>query len=318
MEHFLDMKLLQPDYLSAILDRGLRIKKNPKKFSMALTGKKLYMLFQKTSTRTALSFAFAMTGLGGEYFMQKWDDSNFTVGEIQDETRYVSRSVDVIMARLKNNADINLMASYATVPVINGCCDKYHPCQAMADLLTIKELFGHLQVKLLYIGVRNNVLNSLMGSLPRMGGELYAITPIVNAPSEDPELNRMASQTGKFHDVGSGNPSVSELKEIVQKMDVVYTDTWIDMEFINDKKYEKIKNERISTMLPFQINSNLMKNSRAKVMHDMPVHAGYEISRDLVEAHMNIILQQAENRKWAQAGILLTLLENQEIKNLFR
>lgn len=318
MDHFLDLKLFQPDYLSAILDRALEVKKNPPKFSRALAGKKLYMLFQKTSTRTALSFAFAMTGLGGEYFMQKWEDSNFTIGEVQDETRYVSRSVDVIMARLKNNADINLMARYATVPVINGCCDKYHPCQAMADLMTIKELFGHLRIKLLYIGVRNNVLNSLMGSLPRMGGEMYAITPIINTPSDDQDLFRLAEQTGKFHDVGSGHPSVAEVKEIIKKVDVVYTDTWIDMEFINDNKFENLKNERINTMLPFQINTDLMKNSRAKVMHDMPIHAGYEISRDMVEAHINTILQQAENRKWAQAGILLTLLENQEIKGLFK
>jgi ornithine carbamoyltransferase len=313
MDHFLDLKQFQPAYLTKILDTALEVKKDPQKFSRALAGKKMYMLFQKTSTRTALSFAFAMTRLGGEYFMQKWDDSNFIVGEIQDETRYVSCSVDVIMARLKTNADINLMAQYSHVPVINGCCDKYHPCQAMADLLTIKELFGHLNVKVLYIGVRNNVLNSLMGSLPRLGAELYAVTPIVNAPSDDPELYRIALQTGKFHDVGSGHPSVGELKKITQEVDVVYTDTWIDMEFINDKKFESLKNERINTMLPFQINADLMKSSRAKVMHDMPIHAGYEISRDLVETHLGTILQQADNRKWAQAGILLALLDHKEL-----
>ncbi len=318
MDHFLDLQLFQPEYLSTILDRALEIKYNPQKFSRALAGKKMYMLFQKTSTRTALSFAFAMTGLGGEYFLQKWDESNFTVGEIQDETRYISRSVDVIMARLKSNLDINLMARYATVPVINGCCDKHHPCQAMADLLTLKELFGHLRVKMLYIGVRNNVLNSLMGSLPRMGGQLYAVTPIINAPSDDPDLYRLALKTGNFHDVGNGHPTLADLKEIVQDMDVVYTDTWIDMEFINDKKFENLKNERIKTMLPFQINDSLIQSSRVKVMHDMPIHAGYEISREMVEKHLNTILQQAENRKWAQASILLTLLENQEIQRLFR
>ena len=124
------------------------------------------MLFQKTSTRTALSFAFGMTALGGNYLIQNWQDSNFSIAEIRDEVRYVSRQADIIMARLKTNGDINLMAQYSYVPVINGCCNMYHPSQAIADLVTIKEIFGTLKIKLLYIGVKNNVLNSLADSLP--------------------------------------------------------------------------------------------------------------------------------------------------------
>lgn len=192
MNHLINFKRFTPDALGNIVERSQIIKKNPAKFAKALASKRMYMLFQKTSTRTSLSFAFGMTGLGGEYFLQNWEDSNFTVGEIQDEVRYVSRNVDVIMARLKTNEDINLMAKHSTVPVINGCCNKYHPCQAMADMLTIKEIFGNFKVKLLYIGVRNNVLNSLMDSLPRLGGELYAVTPIINEPSIDDELYKMA------------------------------------------------------------------------------------------------------------------------------
>jgi len=269
----------------------------------------MYMLFQKTSTRTALSFAFAMTGLGGEYFMQNWQDSNFGVGEMQDEIRYVSHNVDVIMARMKDIADIRSMAKYSTVPVIDGCSNMYHPCQAMADLLTVKEIFGNLNIKLMYIGVRNNVLNSLMDSLPRLGGRLYAVTPIVNAPSQDDELYQAALKTGNFIDVGRGAPQIQDIRDLVKEKHVVYTDTWVDMEFINDKKFEALKNERIAKMLPFQINKELLKGSRAIVMHDMPIHAGYEISREAVEQHMPTILQQAENRKWAQMAVLMTLLK---------
>jgi ornithine carbamoyltransferase len=308
MDHFINFKNTDPEYLKSILDLAQDIKKNPTKYSQTLAGKKLYMLFQKTSTRTALSFAFAMTGLGGEYFMQNWQDSNFGVGEMQDEIRYVSHNVDVIMARLKEISEVNLMAKYSTVPIIDGCCNMYHPCQAMADLLTVKEKFGSLKIKLMYIGVRNNVLNSLMDTLPKMGGQLYSATPIVNEPSKDEELYQAALKTGNFYDVGQGNPTPSEMQKLAKEMDVLYTDTWVDMEFINDKKFEGLKNKRVAKMLPFQINKDLLKGSKTIVMHDMPIHAGYEISREVVEQHMETILQQAENRKWAQMAVLISLL----------
>jgi ornithine carbamoyltransferase len=272
----------------------------------------MYMLFQKTSTRTALSFAFGMTGLGGEYFSQNWEDGNFAIGEIQDEVRYVAGNVDVIMARLKLNRDVNLMAKFSTVPVINGCCDKYHPCQAIADLLTIKELFGTLKVKLLYVGVRNNVLNSLVDSLPRLGGELFAVTPIINEPSIDNQLYKKAMKTGKFHDVDAGNPTIEDLKKLTKGVDIIYTDTWVDMEFIRDPKAKMLKKERIEKMLPFQVNTELLKNSKAIVMHDMPMHAGYEISREAIEAHISTILRQAENRKYAEQAILLAFLNRRK------
>jgi ornithine carbamoyltransferase len=309
MNHFINFKGFSPEYLENIINQTLEIKHNPAMYAKALEGKRMYMLFQKTSTRTALSFVFGMTALGGQYIIQNWEGSNFSVGEIQDEVRYVSRMADVIMARLKTNADINLMAKYSTVPVINGCCNMYHPTQAIADLVTIKEFFGNLKVKLLYIGVRNNVLNSLMDSLPSLGGELFAATPRINEPSIDEDLYEIALQTGKFHDIGGGNPLIGEVKKIVKEVDVVYTDTCIDMEFINDKAYEVLKEERTKKMLPFQINRELMQGSQAIVLHDMPIHTGYEISRELVEEHIENILQQAENKKYAAQSILMTLMK---------
>ena len=309
MKHFINFKDLSPDDLEAIIDRALEIKHNPSKYTTALAGKNMYMLFQKTSTRTALSFALAIKALGGEYLIQNWDDSNFAVGEIQDEARYVSSQVSIIMARLKTNADINLLAKYSTVSVINGCCNMFHPSQAIADLATIKELFGSLKIKLLYIGVRNNVLNSLMDSLPRLGGELYAAAPVINEPSIDTELYAAALQTGRFQDIGGGKPTIANIKKLIKDVDVVYTDTWIDMEFTNDPACAGLKEERIKKMLPFQINNELLKGSKTLVLHDMPIHTGYEISRETVEANIKNILQQADNRKYAAQSILLSLLK---------
>jgi ornithine carbamoyltransferase len=309
MNHFINFKDFTPDYLENIIDQALEMKHYPNQYAAVLEGKNLYMLFQKTSTRTTLSFAFGMTAMGGRYLIQNWADSNFSIAEIQDEVRYVSRQADIIMARLKTNEDINLMAQYSYVPVINGCCNRYHPSQAVADLVTIKELFGTLKIKLLYIGVKNNVLNSLADSLPRLGGEVFAVTPVVNEPSVDKELDATAFKTGKYHEIGSGHPTLTGVRKLIREVDVVYTDTWVDMEFINDKAYTGQKDERLKKMLPFQINAELLQDSKAVVMHDMPLHAGSEISRDIVETHLKTILQQADNRKYAAQSILFNLLK---------
>jgi ornithine carbamoyltransferase len=308
MIHLLNLKDHDSTFINQILEKASEIKSEPSKFRDILKTKRMYMLFQKTSTRTALSFGLGMVELGGVYFHQNWNDSNFAIGEIQDEVRYVGRNVDIIVARLRLNQDINTMAKYSSVPVINGCCNKFHPCQALADLLTVKELFGTLKIKMLYIGVRNNVLNSLMESLPRVGGELLSITPIVNQPSFDQSVLDLASSTGNYKNIDS-SISKEELKNLIKTVDVVYLDSWVDMEFFNDKGYEAVKNERIAKMMPFQINSEILEGSKALIMHDMPIHTGFEITRDVVEKNIDVILRQAENRRHAQNGILVTLLK---------
>ena len=257
MNHFINFKNFTPEYLENIIDQALEMKHYPNQYTQVLQGKNLYMLFQKTSTRTALSFAFGMTAMGGRYLIQNWKESNFSIAEIQDEVRYVSRQADIIMARLKTNWDINLMAQYSYVPVINGCCNKYHPSQAIADLVTIKEIFGTLKIKLLYIGVKNNVLNSLADSLPRLGGEVFAVTPVLNEPSVDKDLDAAALKTGKYHEVGSGHPTLAGIRKLIREVDVVYTDTWMDMEFINDNASDGLKEERLKRCC----RSRLMQNS---------------------------------------------------------
>ena len=283
MKHFVNFKNLKADEINKIIENAIIIKNNPGEFSDALRGKFLYELFQKTSTRTALSFSMGMEELGGKYFLQKWEDSNFKVGEIRDEVRYIGSNVDIIMARLKFNKDINEMAYYSPVPVINGCCNKYHPCQVMADLLTVKELFGTYNIKMLYVGVLNNVLNSLMESLPGLGGELFALTPIVNPASFDQEIIDCAEKTGNLHLLNHIEHTGKKLLNLVNHMDIIYTDSWVDMEFFSNSEFIEFKNERIEKMMPFQLNNELLSHSGAKIMHDMPIHAGYEISRDIIE-----------------------------------
>jgi len=165
MNHLLILRIVLRSIWTALSIKRWRSKRTRSNTPGPCAGKKLYMLFQKTSTRTALSFAFGMTGLGGEYFTQNWNDSNFYCRRDAGRSKICIAQRGRDHARLKNNADINLMAKYSTVPVINGCCDRFHPCQAIADLVTVKEIFGTLKVKLVYIGVANNVLNSLMDSL---------------------------------------------------------------------------------------------------------------------------------------------------------
>ncbi|MCQ2469962.1 MAG: ornithine carbamoyltransferase [Ruminococcus sp.] len=307
MKHMINFKNMDKEYLLDILDRAADIKKYPADYADCLKGKKMYMLFEKTSTRTALSFGLGMEELGGTYFNQAWRDSNFCVGEVRDEVRYVGRNVDLIMARLKENKTLVEMTTFSEVPVINGCCNMYHPSQALADMLTVKEIFGRYNIKMMYIGIKNNVLNSLAEILPLLGGQLYAMTPIVNEPSIDMELITKAKATGRYFELDPNMP-YEEFKKLVNGMNVLYTDSWIDMEFFNAPEYAKTKAERIEKMMPFQINAELLRSSQAIVMHDMPIHAGYEISREIVENNIDFILRQAENRRHAEKGILHKML----------
>ncbi|MFY9813177.1 MAG: hypothetical protein WCF70_02740 [Dehalococcoidales bacterium] len=131
----------------------------------------------------------------------------------------------------------------------------------------------------------------------------------MNEPSVDKELDATAFQTGKYHEIGSGHPTLTGVRKLIREIDVVYTDTWVDMEFVNDKACAGLKEERLKKMLPFQINAELLQGSKAVVMHDMPIHAGFEITRDVVETHIKTILQQADNRKYAARSILFNLLK---------
>ncbi|RLI18538.1 ornithine carbamoyltransferase [Candidatus Bathyarchaeota archaeon] len=300
--HLINFKNWSREELLEIIDKSIEIKRNPEEYRNALEGKSLAMIFQKTSTRTRVSFEVAMTQLGGHAIYLDWRTTQFVLADIRDEVRYLSRNVDCIMARLLKNSDLLLMAEASHVPVINGCDEKYHPCQAITDLMTIKEKKGSLEgVKLVYIGVHNNVCNSLIEICSKLGVEITTVTPLIHEPALDQELLEEAKKSGFYK-------TETDVKKAVKDADFVYTDTWVDMELFLDPKFKEEKEKRIKLMMPYQVNSQLLAESKALIMHDMPIHRGYEISGEAVESPRSIIYEQAENRLYTAKAILLKLL----------
>jgi ornithine carbamoyltransferase len=303
MNHLLSLQELNRSDLIWIVQQALAVKRESWRYYNACERKGLLMLFQKTSTRTNLSFQSAINQLGGYAVPMDWDSSNFSISPIRYESRYASRNSDLIMARLKNHADLAELAAYSQVPVINGCCDKYHPCQSLADLMTIYETAGSFSgVTLTYVGIHNNVANSLIAGCMTLGVRLLLVTPIVNESSWDECLMRQAYGSGLVE-------RLDTLAEAIPRSDFVYTDTWIDMEFFRDPLYREEKQRRIDTMMPFQVNREQLKGRTPYLMHDMPIHPGYEIEEALIESEQSVIYRQAENRMHVQKALILHLLE---------
>ncbi len=299
--HLLTLKDWTSEQILEVIDRSMEIKSKPKEYRTALENKSLAMIFQKTSTRTRASFEVAMTQFGGHAIYMDWRTTNLVLADIRDETRYLSRNVDCIMARLFKHSDLKAMAKASRVPVINGCDEKYHPCQAISDLTTIKEKKGFLkELKLVYIGVHNNVCNSLIEGCTKVGMAITTVTPMVNEPSLDKELLEKAKGTGLYK-------IATDVRSAVDGCDIVYTDTWVDMEFFLDPRFKEKKEKRMKLMMPYQVNKELLKGSDALIMHDMPIHRGYEITGDVVESPNSIIYDQSENRLYSAKGILLKL-----------
>ncbi len=303
MRHLISFEDWTAQEVQFLIDSAMEIKKEPSRRKNALKDKSLAMIFQKTSTRTRVSFEVAMTQLGGHAIYMDWLTTQLKLADISDEVKYLSRNVDCIMARLKKNVDIVKMATASRVPVINGCDDRYHPCQAIADLMTIKEHRGRLKgLKLVYIGVHNNVCNSLIEASTMIGMQITTVTPIIHEPARDEVLLEKAKKTGLYD-------TTLDVEKPVKNADVVYTDTWVDMELFLDPQFKEEKERRINLMLPYQVNNKLMKGSKALIMHDMPIHRGYEIATEMIESPNSIIFDQAENRLHSEKAILLRLLE---------
>lgn len=306
MRHIPNLKDLSTEEIQNILDRAATIKANPKEYSQLLAGESLAMLFQKTSTRTRVSFEVAMTELGGHAIYMDWMTSNFVLSGIEYETEYLSRNVSCIMARLKHHLDLEKIISSSRVPVINGCCEKFHPCQALTDILTVSEHYdGELSsAHIVYVGVQNNVSNSLAGICSKLGIQLSIATPKADAKGEslDEDTQSMISSSDRIQ-------HVTDPKEVIGSADFVYTDTWIDMQYFNNPDFKNEKDARVKQMAPYQINRALVKGIDCKIMHDMPIHDGYEITPEMVRDPRSIIFEQAENRLHAQKGLLWWLYD---------
>lgn len=302
IKHLINFRGMSGKEIEDIIDNAIFIKKNQNKFSKVLENKSLAMLYQKTSTRTRISLELAMKQLGGHTIFLDWNTTQLGITDIGIEAKAISRYVDIFAARLKKNSDLLVMAKDSEVPMINLCDEKYHPTQILADLMTIKEKFGRLKgLKLTYLGIGNNISNSLTEGCTKVGIKFTLCVPEHHSPSLDKGLIDDAIKTGNYKE--EKNP-----KKAILDADIVYTDSWIDMELMADSKFEKENKRRLNLLIPYQINKDLMKDSKALIMHNMSIHPGYEITKEMVFDKRSIIFDQAENRLHVNKAILLNLL----------
>lgn len=284
-----------------ILKLAQKLKKAPLARKGIFKDKVLALLFQKPSNRTRISFEVAMAHLGGYGLYLSPREIDMGVREqVKDVACVISRYVDIIVARVFSHQDIENLARYSDVPVINGLSDLEHPCQALSDIFTIMEKKKALRrLTLAYVGDGNNVLNSLIVACAKVGINLRIATPEGYRPNQDifEEASKIASKNKTILEI------FSSPQEAVKNSDFVYTDVWVSMgqEAEREKRLEVFKN--------FQVNHELMKAARpgAMIMHCLPAHRGEEIT-DVIDGKDSIIYDQAENRLHVQKAILLKML----------
>ena len=296
LRHLTEVDDLSAAELSAVLDRAAAVKSGAADASDALDGRTLGMLFEKPSTRTRVSFETGMTQLGGHAIFLGPDDVGLGGREpVRDISRVLSRYVDCVMARLFDHATLVELAEYATVPVVNGLTDAAHPCQTLADLLTLRELFDDLSgVRVAWVGDGNNVAQSFALGAALAGVDLVVATPPGYGLDED-VVSRAAAL--------GGAPAVAESPAAaVAEADAVYTDVWVSM------GEEAERDEKLAAFDGFQIDEALLAGTEARLMHCLPAHRGEEVTDAVLEGDRSVVWQQAENRLHAQKGLLLELL----------
>jgi ornithine carbamoyltransferase len=299
--HLVNLQNWSGDDIRQVVDAGIRLKKDPGAYAAKLAGRSLALLFQKTSTRTRCSAEVGMFQLGGQAVFLDWRSTNFGLADLRDEVRVLSRYFDFILTRFLSHADVGTVAEAAGVPVMNGCCDRYHPLQALCDLQTIQESLGRLEgVRLAYVGVHNNVTNSLIAAALRTGMHLTVVAPERNEAAVDDGLLTAARASGRYVET-------TDIAAAVDGADAVYTDTWLDMEYFDNPAFADEKARRLEQFMPFQLNRQLLQGSKALIMHCLPAHRGYEIEGELVDDPRSVMFDQAENRLHSQKAVLLKL-----------
>jgi ornithine carbamoyltransferase len=303
MKHFISLADCSTAELEHLLDVSAKLKAQHKSTGAndpLLSGKTLAMVFEKPSLRTRVSFDVAMTHLGGRGIYLRDEEVGLGKREpVQDVARVLSGMCDGIMARTFEHEKVLGLAKWATVPVINGLTDYSHPCQAMADFLTIREHFGKLSgLTIAFIGDGNNVARSLSVACGKFGARFILASPAgYELPRED--MDRIMSQLPNMDFATVHNPA-----DAVREADVVYTDTWISM------GQEEEKQRRLKEFAGFAIDEKLMSVApkRAIVMHCLPAYRGLEISDGVMEGPQSVVFQQAENRLHFQKGLLSVLM----------
>lgn len=299
MKHLLKLSDLTEAEILDLLDLADRLKDENKRgiSHPYLAGKSLGMIFQKSSTRTRVSFEVGMYELGGQALFLSPRDLQIGRGEpIEDTARVLSRYLDGIMIRTFAQSEVEDLARFGSIPIINGLTDYAHPCQVLADLMTIRERKGDLRGrKLTFVGDGNNMANSLIAGCIKVGMKVAIACPKDYEP--DAELMRWASENGEFL-------CTEDVLLAARDADAVYTDVWASM------GQEDEAAERRRAFSGYQVNAEVMAQAKpdAMVLHCLPAHRGEEITAEVLEAHADEIFEEAENRLHAQKAVMVRLM----------
>ena len=301
---FLSVDDFSPVQIKALFDVAAQMKAHPKKFRKVLDGKMMALIFEKPSLRTRTTFTVGIKQLGGDSLLLTPADINLGKREsVFDVAKNLERMVDGIMIRTFGHDICTALAQHASVPVINGLTDYEHPCQALADFLTIIECKKKIKkAKLSYIGDGNNVTHSLMLTAAKLGGTMFIATPEGYKPSD--EIMRRAEELAE--ETGARIVWTMDPVEAATDADVIYTDTWTSM------GQEAEAEVRRRVFAPFQVNRQLFDHAKpdALFMHCLPAHRGEEVTDEIIDSKNSVVFQEAENRLHIQKAIMFELLRN--------
>lgn len=304
---FLTIKQFSNKELWEIIELAIDMKKErySDKYSKVLDGKKIALIFEKSSTRTRVSFEVGVFEMEGYPLFLGGGDIQLGRGEsIKDTARVMSRYVDMIMIRTFEHTKVTQLAKYSSIPIINGLTNEFHPCQVMADIMTIYEKFGKLEkVKVTYIGDGNNMAHSWLFGAAKFGMDISIVTPpnYECLPEVIEEAKELALESGSTIEI-SNDPLTA-----VKNSDVIYTDVWASM------GQEDEAEERRRKFIKYQVNDELMKatgKDNTIFMHCLPAHIGEEVSESVFESEASVVFDEAENRLHVQKAIMAKLIQS--------
>ena len=304
MKDFLSIRDFTPQEIKHLLDLAMRVKLHPEHYTEALKGKTLALIFEKPSLRTRVTFDVGIHQLGG--FSLYLSPAEINLGKresVYDVAKNLERMVQGIMIRTFAHQVVDDMAEHACIPIINGLTDYSHPCQAMADYLTMLEIKGKIAgLKIAYVGDGNNVAHSLMFAGAQLGADVWVATP----SKYEPKADAIMWARGRGKQTGGTCTVTHDVVEAVAGADVVYTDVWASM----GQESEAAARKQI--FLPYQVNSALMAHAKdnAIFMHCLPAHRGDEVTNEVIDSRHSVVFQQAENRLHAQKAVLLECMKD--------
>ena len=305
---FISIRDFTPSDIQYLLTLARQVKTHPATYSEALKRKTLAMIFEKPSLRTRVTFDVGIQQLGG--FSVYLSPAEINLGKresVYDVAKNLERMVQAIMIRTFTHEIVEQMAEYASIPVINGLTDFSHPCQALADYMTMWEARGHLEgLKIAFVGDGNNVAHSLMFTGAQVGAQVWVATP----PGYEPKGEAIHWATERCLETGAACHITNDPRQAVGGADVVYTDVWASM----GQEAETDKRQRL--FAPFQVNAALFRLAQpdAIFLHCLPAHRGQEVTDEVIDSPHSLVFQQAENRLHAQKALMLELMKNEFVK----